>query len=54
MSASNNSRRRRGGPVADPLTISESGWYTFKHEFKNVDGVLAVDMSVIDASGAAS
>ena len=28
-------------------TITESGWYTFKHDFKNDGGVLAVEMNVI-------
>ena len=36
---------------ADPLSITRSGWYTFKHEFKSNLGVLSVDMKVIDAKG---
>ena len=34
-----------------PLEITESGWYTFKHEFKNDGGVLAVEMNVIPRGG---
>ena len=36
---------------ANPLTVSKSGWYTFKHEFKSNGGVLSVDMTVVDARG---
>ena len=36
---------------ADPLSITRSGWYTFKHEFKSNLGVLSVDLKVIDAKG---
>ena len=39
MSVSNNPRRDAADGV-DPVTITQSGWYTFKHEFKNDDGVL--------------
>ncbi len=31
--------------------ISESGWYTFEHVFRNDGGVLATDMNVLDGDG---
>ncbi|WP_062526447.1 S-layer homology domain-containing protein [Demequina rhizosphaerae] len=37
--------------TGDTLTITESGWYTVRHDFSSVDGVLTVDISVADASG---
>ena len=52
MSASNNADWAPGTAFpADALAISQSGWYTFKHTFKNVEGQLTVDMSIIDAGG---
>ena len=55
ISASNNAGRANSfpkNPDRDPLTIIETGWYTFQHEFyDNGSGVLAVDLSVIDADG---
>ncbi len=49
VSASNNAPGNPAGGLS-PLTISQSGWYTFKHSFyDNGFGVLAVDMSVVDA-----
>ncbi|WP_062297233.1 S-layer homology domain-containing protein [Demequina maris] len=54
LSASNNSGRK-GVDVAelkgDTYEISESGWYTVRHEFTDSDGVLSVDISVADAAG---
>ena len=32
--------------IGDPFTITQSGWYTFQHHFRNNGGVLAVDMTV--------
>lgn len=53
MSASNNAPGWPANPGRDPLTIDETGWYTFQHDFYDAGGgVLAVDMSVIDDSGA--
>ena len=52
VSASNNSPGWPANPARSPLTITTTGWYTFQHEFyDNGAGVLAVDMSVLDASG---
>jgi hypothetical protein len=36
----------------NPLTISTTGWYTFEHHFYDDGGVLAVDMSIYDATHA--
>jgi hypothetical protein len=35
---------------APKVSITTSGWYTFKHTFSNVGGVLSVQMQVIDDS----
>lgn len=35
-----------------PVTITVSGWYTFQHTFRDEGGVLAVDMKILDGSGA--
>ncbi len=50
MSVGNNAP---GVPANDahPLTVSKSGWYTFKHEFKSNQGVLSVEMKISDARG---
>lgn len=50
-SVSNNAPGDPANPARNPITISESGWYTLQHEFKNVGGVLSVDMNVLDADG---
>ena len=47
VSASNNADWAPGTSYPDPLTISQSGWYTFKHSFRNDGGALEVDMTVI-------
>jgi hypothetical protein len=55
ISASNNGGRSGAfpkNPARDPLTITETGWYTLQHTFyDNGSGVLAVDLSVLDSSG---
>ncbi len=51
MSASNNAPGWPANPGRDPLTVTATGWYTFRHVFRDNGGVLAVDMSVLDASG---
>lgn len=51
MSASNNSPGWPANPGRDPLFVSESGWYTFRHSFTNQSGVLAVVMDVLDHDG---
>jgi len=53
MSASNNTPGWPANPGRDPFTISITGWYTFRHTFRDAgSGVLAVDMSVLDTSNA--
>lgn len=49
--ASNNSVGNPVNPARAPLTISETGWYTFRSTFENVGGVLAVRMEVLNSSG---
>ncbi len=34
-----------------PIQITTSGWYTFRHTFRDVDGYLAVEFSVLDENG---
>lgn len=53
ISASNNSQPSNAyakNPARDPIAIDDTGWYTFEHHFYNDGGVLAVDMSILDAS----
>ena len=56
FSASNNAGRANSfpkNPGRDPIAITDAGWYTFQHEFHdNGSGVLAVDLSILDAGGA--
>ncbi len=56
VSASNNTGRANSfpkNPGRSPIAITASGWYTFKHSFRNNGGVLAVDMTIVDSNGAA-
>jgi hypothetical protein len=39
-------------PRKSPIAISTTGWYTFAHHFYGHAGLLTVDMSIFDASGA--
>jgi hypothetical protein len=51
MSASNNAPGWPANPGRNPITIDESGWYTFQTTFvDNGSGVLAAQMSVLDSS----
>ena len=55
ISASNNSQPGSAfakNPGKAPIAISTTGWYTFEHRFYDNAGVLAVDMSIYDASTA--
>lgn len=52
VTASNNSPGNPKDPARDPLQLTAEGWYTFQHKFYDNAGVLAVDLSVLDASGA--
>jgi hypothetical protein len=54
ISASNNAGRGNSFPAdpgRDPIDIPSSGWYTFQHHFYNDSGVLAADLSILDAGG---
>lgn len=51
VSVSNNSPGWPANPARDPLTITTTGWYTLQHTFYDNAGVLAVDLSVLDAAG---
>jgi hypothetical protein len=55
FSASNNAGRANSfpkNPGRDPIAITDAGWYTFQHDFRdNGSGVLAVDLSIRDANG---
>jgi hypothetical protein len=53
ISASNNAFRSDSypkNPGRDPIAISETGWYTFQHCFRNDGGVLAVDLNLWQVS----
>jgi hypothetical protein len=53
ISASNNSQPGSAfakNPARSPIAISTTGWYTLEHHFYNNAGVLAVDMSIINAA----
>lgn len=53
ISASNNSQPGSAfakNPANAPIAITATGWYTFEHHFYNNAGVLAVDMSIYDAT----
>jgi hypothetical protein len=55
FSASNNAGRGNSfpkNPARNPIAITDAGWYTFQHVFyDNGSGVLAVDLSILDADG---
>jgi hypothetical protein len=54
VTASNNAGRDSAfpkNPGRDPFTITNDGWYTFQHTFRNNGGVLAVDLAIKDAAG---
>lgn len=52
FSASNNAPGWPKNPGRDPIAITTTGWYTLQHHFyDNGAGVLAVDLSILDANG---
>lgn len=55
FSASNNAGRGNSfpkNPGRTPIAITDAGWYTFQHDFRdNGSGVLAVDLSIRDSNG---
>jgi hypothetical protein len=34
-----------------PVEITVSGWYTFRHTFRDIGGFLAVELTILDANG---
>jgi hypothetical protein len=55
ITASNNTQPGSAfakNPGRSPIAISTSGWYTFKHRFYNNGGVLAVEMTIVNAANA--
>jgi len=55
VSASNNTGRANSfpkNPGRAPIAIATTGWYTFQNRFYDNGGVLAVDLSILDASNA--
>ena len=51
ISASNNAPGWPCNPGRTPARVTQSGWYVFKHHFRNNNGVLAVDFVVTPPSG---
>jgi PKD repeat protein len=52
FSASNNAPGWPKNPGRDPIAVTTTGWYTLQHHFyDNGAGVLAVDLSILDANG---
>jgi hypothetical protein len=52
FSASNNTPGWPKNPDRDPFAVTTTGWYTLQHHFyDNGNGVLAVDMSILDSAG---
>ena len=54
ISASTNATRSGAfpkNPGRDPISITETGWYTFEHRFYNDGGVLAVELQISDDNG---
>jgi len=54
ISAGNNAGRGSSypsNPGHDPIHITSSGWYVFKHRFYNAGGALACDLSILDSGG---
>ena len=52
ITASNNAPGWPCNPGRNPVRVTESGWYVFKHHFRDDNGVLAVDFVVTPPSGA--
>ena len=45
-SASNNSPGWPANPGLNPVSVTETGWYTLEHQFRDVAGVLEVTMNL--------
>ena len=46
VSASNNAPGWPGNPFRSPITLTETGWYTLEHQFRDVGGVLEVTLNI--------
>ncbi len=56
VAASNNahaSEQRHIMPSLSPITVTETGWYTLEHQFRDVAGVLEVTMNLYRKGSAA-
>lgn len=51
VSASNNTPGNPCDPGRNAVVLTETGWYLFRHIFRDDGGILAVDMKVEDPSG---
>lgn len=54
VAASNNTNnvpREDLETLANHYVVTEAGWFTMQHSFYEKDGVLAVDMNLLDANG---
>jgi hypothetical protein len=49
-SVSNNAPGWPGNPSRSPVSITESGWYTLEHQFRDVAGVLEVTLNIYKKS----
>lgn len=48
VSASNSLIDLPGNPFNNPITLTESGWYTLEHQFRDVGGVLEVTLNIYE------
>jgi hypothetical protein len=46
VSASNSLIDLPGNPFNDPITLTETGWYTLEHQFRDVGGVLEATLNI--------
>ncbi|MDQ2082873.1 VCBS domain-containing protein, partial [Xanthobacteraceae bacterium Astr-EGSB] len=51
VGGNNNADGNSNAPVANSITIAQSGWYTLQHVFHDVGGVLSVDLNLVDEDG---
>jgi hypothetical protein len=51
VGASNNSPGSPCNPAREPQVLTETGWYVFRHEFRDVSGVLSVGLVLLDPAG---
>ncbi len=46
VSGSNNAPGWPGNPARSPATLTDTGWYTLEHQFRDVGGVLEVSLNI--------